>query len=80
MIGSLTTAFAWLLGKATEIAGKHRMFQADAVSHTTVLSAVFIEVRVFRNWRLRLVVQHLLSAIDQLFLLIQGYAYAPINR
>ncbi len=79
MIGSLTTAFAWLLGKATEIAGKHRMFQANTVSHTTVLSAVFIGVRVFRNWRLRLVVQHLLSAINQLSLLIQGYAYAPIN-
>ena len=52
MIGSLTTAFAWLLGKATEIAGKHRMFQANTVSHTksyrlSLSASVYFEIGVF---------------------------------
>jgi len=44
MIGALAAAFSWLLGKATELSGKHRHFQANTVTHTNVLSAVFLGI------------------------------------
>ena len=54
LIGSLATAFALLLGKATKLAGEDRQFQANTTTSTSVLSFVFIGIQVFRDWRMRL--------------------------
>lgn len=49
LLGSLAATFAWILGKATELAGNHRMFQANSINYKSVLSATFIGVQVFKN-------------------------------
>lgn len=76
MIGSLTATFAWLLGKTTQLSGHHRQFQANSVTHTNVLSAVFIGIQVFRNWRSRLSVRYFRDALAQLCILTQNYSRA----
>ena len=76
MIGSLAAAFAWLLGKTTELSGNHSQFQANTVSHKKVLSSVFIGIRVFREWRIELFAQDFYNAIKQLRLTIQYYFQA----
>ena len=74
LIGSLTQTFAWLLGKATKLVGKHRHFQANTVTHTNVLSTIFIGIQVFRDWRSRLSIQTFSLANKQLQSITQSYA------
>jgi hypothetical protein len=54
LIGSLTATFAWLCGKATQLAGLHRHFQANSIKHSTVLSTFFVGIRAFKDPTLRL--------------------------
>lgn len=75
MLGSMTATFAWLLGRMTQLAGKHRQFQANTVINTNVLSSVFIGIRVFRDRRIRFLPHQFQGAIQQLFLRTQYYAY-----
>jgi hypothetical protein len=56
LVGSLAATFAWLLGKATELAGRHRHFQANSIKHYTVLSSFFLGVRAFKDATFRLTV------------------------
>ena len=74
LLGSITTTFAWLLGKSTELAGKHRQFQANTVTITKVISTVFLGIQVFRDWKMRLFADHFKTAIKQLSLNTQHYA------
>ena len=73
MLGSLAATFAWLLGKTTELAGKHRQFQANTTTHTNVLSTVFIGVQVFRDWRMKHLSLHFHRAVNELSLVIKNY-------
>ena len=73
LLGSITATFAWLLGKATKLAGKHRQFQANTVTHKNVLSTVFLGIQAFRDWKMRLFAIHLKAAIQQLSLKVHQY-------
>lgn len=75
LVGSLTATFAWLLGKAAKLAGKHRQFQANTVTHTSVLSLVFVGIRIFHDWRIRISATLFKSAQTQISSIIQKYAY-----
>lgn len=73
LLGSITTTFAWLLGKMTELSGQHRYFQANTVTHSRVLSTIFIGIQVFRDWRMRFS-NNLRSASQQLSMVVLNYA------
>jgi hypothetical protein len=77
LIGSLALWFSWLLGKATEVLGQHRHLQANSVRCRTVLSPVFLGLRIFDDTRIQLtrralsIAQQLLSSTVRYF----SYAY-----
>ena len=75
LIGSITTTFAWLLGKATRLAGQHRSFQANSTKHTEVLSVFFLGLRVFKNMLLRISAQFFELARQQLRVQVRSYAF-----
>jgi hypothetical protein len=76
LIGSIAATFAWLLGKATRLAGQHRSFQANSIKCTEVLSAFFLGLRVFKNSVLRIAAQFFELARQQLKMQVQIYAFA----
>lgn len=49
LIGALTNYFSWILGKLAKKKGLHKSFQANTHFKTSVLSAVFLGVQIFRN-------------------------------
>jgi hypothetical protein len=52
MLAALANLFAWILGKAAENTQIHRHFQANSLLHKSVLSYVFIGIRLFAQRRL----------------------------
>jgi hypothetical protein len=54
LIGSLAMMVLWLLGKATELTGQHRQFQANTIKHRTVLSTIFLGLQVSHDRRIAL--------------------------
>ena len=49
LIGAIATTFAWLLGKASEIAGFHRQLQANTLTKQRVLSYFFLGINIFKK-------------------------------
>ena len=52
-IAALANLFSWILGRATENENIHRSFQANSISNSTVLSYVFLGIRVFKQRRIK---------------------------
>jgi len=59
LIGSIATAFAWLLGQAARSLQIHRYFQANTIRTRQVLSNVFLGLQVFRRTKSGISWQHL---------------------
>ena len=62
LVGSLAMLVLWLLGKATELTGQHRQFQANTIKHRTVLSTIFLGLQVARDRRIALTDRDLRTA------------------
>jgi hypothetical protein len=73
LVATLTLMVAWLMGKATELTGQHRHYQANTVRVRVVLSTIFIGLKVIDNPRLSLRLADLLAVINCLDELIQNH-------
>jgi len=54
LIAMLALLVAWIMGKATELTGQHRQYQANTVKDRLVLSTIFIGLRVIHDARITL--------------------------
>ena len=54
LVATLALMVAWLMGKATELTGQHRHYQANTVKDRVVLSTIFIGLKVIDDPRLTL--------------------------
>lgn len=73
LIATLALMVAWLMGKATELTGQHRHYQANTVRNRVVLSTIFVGLKVIDDPRLTLRLVDLLAAIRCLDQLIQNH-------
>ncbi len=73
LIATLALMVAWLMGRATEITGQHRHYQANTVRDRVVLSTIFLGLKVIDDPRLTLRLRDLLAAIRCLDELIRNY-------
>jgi hypothetical protein len=73
LVATLALMVAWLMGKATELTGQHRHYQANTVRDRIVLSTIFIGLKVIDDPRLTLRLADLLAAINCLDELIQNH-------
>ncbi len=73
LIATLALIVAWLMGRATEITGQHRHYQANTVRDRVVLSTIFLGLKVIDDPRLTLRLRDLLAAISCLDELIRNY-------
>jgi hypothetical protein len=70
---------AWLMGKATELTGQHRHYQANTVRDRVVLSTIFIGLKVIDDPRLTLRLANLLAALRWLDQLIRNHCLSELN-
>jgi hypothetical protein len=70
----------WLMGKATELTGQHRHYQANTARNRIVLSTIFVSLKVIDDPRLTLRLANLLAALRCLDQLIQITACPSKNR
>jgi hypothetical protein len=73
LIATLALMVAWLMGKATELTGQHRHYQANTVRNRVVLSTIFVGLKVIDDPRLTLRLADLLAALRCLDQLIQNH-------
>jgi hypothetical protein len=73
LVATLALMVAWLMGKATELTGQHRHYQANTLRDRVVLSTIFLGLKVIDDPRLTLRLADLLAAINCLDELIQNY-------
>ena len=73
LVATLALMVAWLMGKATELTGQHRHYQANTVRDRIVLSTIFIGLKVIDDPRLTLRLADLLAAINCLDELIRNH-------
>jgi hypothetical protein len=73
LIATLALMVAWLMGKATELTGQHRHYQANTVRNRVVLSTIFVGLKVIDDPRLTLRLLDLLAALRCLDQLIQNH-------
>ncbi|MGH8609224.1 MAG: IS4 family transposase [Gammaproteobacteria bacterium] len=73
LIATLALMVAWLMGKATELTGQHRHYQANTVRNRVVLSTIFVGLKVIDDLRLTLRLLDLLAALRCLDQLIQNH-------
>ncbi len=66
LIAMLALFVAWLMGKALELSGKHRDYQANSVKNRTVLSTIFLGLRVIDSQRTTLSANDINDAIRHL--------------
>ncbi len=66
LIATLALMVAWLMGKATELTGQHRHYQANTVRNRVVLSTIFVGLKVIDDARLTLRLVDLLAAIARI--------------
>jgi hypothetical protein len=74
LIGSLAMMILWLLGKATELTGQHRQYQANTVKHRAVLSTLFLGLQVSRDERVALTARDFAAAARALHTIVSQYA------
>ena len=75
LIATLALLVAWLMGKATELTGQHRHYQANTVRDRVVLSTIFIGLKVIDDPRLTLRLADLLAAIHSLHEILQRHCH-----
>ena len=75
LIATLALMVAWLMGKATELTGQHRHYQANTVRNRVVLSTIFVGLKVIDDPRLTLRLADLLAAIRCLDQLIRNHCF-----
>ena len=66
LIAMLALFVAWLMGRALELTGKHRDYQANTVRHRTVLSTIFLGLRVIDSHRTKLSIHDISAAVRDL--------------
>ncbi len=66
LIAMLALFVAWLMGKALELSGKHPDYQANSVKNRTVLSTIFLGLRVIDSQRTTLSANDINDAIRHL--------------
>ncbi len=62
LVAMLALLVAWLIGKAIELRGAHRQYQANTVKSRVVLSTIFIGLRAIDDQRVRVRLTDLLAA------------------
>ena len=75
LVATLALLVAWLMGKATELTGQHRHYQANTVRDRVVLSTIFIGLKVIDDPRLTLGLTDLLAAVHSLHEILQRHCY-----
>ena len=75
LVATLALLVAWLMGKATELIGQHRHYQANTVRDRVVLSTIFIGLKVIDDPRLTLGLTDLLAAVHSLHEILQRHCY-----
>jgi hypothetical protein len=73
LIATLALMVAWLLGKATELTGQHRHYQANTVRDRVVLSTIFVGLQVIDDPRVTLRVADLFAATKSLDEIIRSH-------
>ncbi len=73
LIATLALMVAWLMGKATQLTGQHRHYQANTVRNRVVLSTIFVGLKVIDDPRLTLRLADLIAAIRCLDQLIRSH-------
>jgi hypothetical protein len=72
LIAMLALMVAWIMGKATELTDQHRQYQANTVKDRTVLSTIFIGLRVIDDERTTLTKDDIAQAWLKLDEIIQN--------
>lgn len=73
LIAMLALLLAWLIGKALELTGQHRDYQANSVRHRTVLSTIFLGLRVIDGNRTVLTNNDINAAVRDLLKQIHDF-------
>ena len=76
LIATLALIVAWLMGRATELTGQHRHYQANTVRNRVVLSTIFLGLKVIDDPRVVLRLADLIAAIKSLDEIIQSHCLA----
>jgi len=76
LIATLALMVAWLMGRAIEITGQHRHYQANTVRDRVVLSTIFLGIKVIDDPRVTLRLRDLLAAISALDKIIRSHCLA----
>lgn len=74
LIATIATYILWLLGKASELLGVHRHYQANTVTKTAVLSTIFLGAQVAHDSRVRIRKKHIVLSARSLHKIINQYA------
>jgi len=76
LIATLALMVAWLMGRATEITGQHRQYQANTVKDRVVLSTIFIGLKVIDDTRITLRLTDILAAMTSLDEILRSHCPA----
>ena len=79
LIATLALMVAWLMGRATEITGQHRHYQANTVRDRVVLSTIFLGLKVIDDPRVTLRLADFIAAIQSLHEVLQRHCYDGSN-
>jgi hypothetical protein len=75
LIGSLAHTMFWIIGKASEVAGLHRQYQANTIRNRTVLSTVFLGQQVANDNRTKFTLTQFWDALKSLVVTVEHYAF-----
>lgn len=76
LIATLALMVAWLMGKATELSGQHRQYQANTVKNRVVLSTIFIGLKVIDDTRITLRLTDIVAAMMSLNEILRSHCLA----
>ncbi|HZC00354.1 MAG TPA: IS4 family transposase [Gammaproteobacteria bacterium] len=79
LIATLALRVAWLMGKATELTGQARHYQANTVKTRVVLSTLFLGLKVIDDSRVTLRLVDVIAATNSLHENLQQHCYDGSN-
>ncbi|HEX2242728.1 MAG TPA: IS4 family transposase [Gammaproteobacteria bacterium] len=79
LIATLALMVAWLMGKATELTGQGRHYQANTVKTRVVLSTLFLGLKVIDDPRVTLRLLDVIAATNSLHEILQRHCYDSSN-
>ena len=79
LIATLALMVAWLMGRATELTGQARHYQANTVKTRVVLSTIFLGLKVIDDPRVNLRLADVIAAINSLHEILQRHCYDGSN-